>query len=62
MVPLSLSDIILNLSACLAFLSARGPEAKGEEDLAMVILRALADEDNGDVCRVELRFGDDGEL
>ena len=46
---LGLSDIILNLSACLAFLSASGPEANGEEDLARVILRALDDEDNGDV-------------
>ena len=60
MVPLS--DIILNLSACLVFLSANGPEANGEEDLANVIPRALADEDNGDVCRLELRFGDEGEL
>ena len=59
---LGLSDIILNLSACLAFLSANGPEANGEEDLVRVILRALDDEDNGDVCRLELKFGDDGEL
>ena len=43
-------------------LSANGPEANGEEDLARVILRALDDEDNGDVCRLELKFGDDGEL
>ena len=62
MAPLSLSDIILNLSACRAFLSAKGPEENGEEDLARVMPRALDEEDNGDVCRLELIFGDEGAL
>ena len=62
MAPLSLSDIILNLSACRAFLSAMGPERYGEADLVRVMPRALAEEDNGDVCRLELIFGDEGAL
>ena len=62
MAPLSLSDIILNLSACRAFLSAMGPERNGEADLVRVMPRALAEEDSGDVCRLELIFGDEGAL
>ena len=56
----ALSEIIRKRSACLAFLSATGPDAKGEADLARLMLRALEEDDNGDVCRPELKFGEEG--
>ena len=39
-----------------------GPERNGEADLVRVMPRALAEEDSGDVCRLELIFGDEGAL
>ena len=52
----ALSEIILRRSACLAFLSATGPDAKGEADLARLMLRALPDEDKGEECLPEDKF------
>ena len=57
----ALSDIILKRSACRAFLSATGPDAKGEADLARLALRPLEEDENGEVCRLELKFGEEGE-
>ena len=56
-----LSEIILSLSACLAFLSATGPEAKGEDDLAKLILRAREEDDEGDECLPDLYVDEDEE-